>query len=144
MTAPHGLEYRADVDGLRAIAVLAVLGFHGFSKAIPGGFVGVDVFFVISGFLITTLVVKALNSHRFRLVEFYSRRARRILPALIVVISASLAFGWFALLPDEYRAFAKHVIAAATFSSNFLLWQEHGYFDLDAGFKPFLHLWSLG
>jgi peptidoglycan/LPS O-acetylase OafA/YrhL len=136
--------YRADIDGLRAVAVLAVIAFHAFPEHVPGGFIGVDVFFVISGFLITSIIVKDLRSGSFTLLEFYARRARRILPALIVLLLACLAFGWFALLPDEYELLSKHVTGAALFVSNFLLWQERGYFDLGAELKPLLHLWSLG
>ena len=136
--------YRGDIDGLRAIAVLAVVAFHAFPAAMPGGFTGVDVFFVISGFLITGVISKALAQDRFTFADFYARRARRILPALLVVLAACYAFGWFTLLPDEYRQLSKHIAAGMAFVSNFALWNEAGYFDASASSKPLLHLWSLG
>src|SRR6185295_3532939 len=139
------LPYRADIDGLRAVAVLAVLGFHAFPEIFPGGFVGVDVFFVISGFLITGIILKELQRSTFTLAGFYSRRARRILPALAVVLAACLGFGWLALLPDEFTLLGKHVASSAAFAANFSLWSEAGgYFSPAAGLKPLLHLWSLG
>jgi peptidoglycan/LPS O-acetylase OafA/YrhL len=139
------LPYRADIDGLRAVAVLAVLGFHAFPEVFPGGFVGVDVFFVISGFLITGIILKELQRSTFTLTGFYSRRARRILPALAVVLAACLGFGWLALLPDEFSLLGKHVASSAAFAANFSLWSEAGgYFSPTAGLKPLLHLWSLG
>lgn len=137
-------HYRADIDGLRAIAVLAVVGFHAFPDYFPGGFVGVDVFFVISGFLISSIIFREVGRSTFRLPQFYARRIRRIFPALLIVLVACLLFGWFALLPDELEHLGKHVAAAATFVSNLALWQESGYFDRAAELKPLLHLWSLG
>jgi peptidoglycan/LPS O-acetylase OafA/YrhL len=137
-------EYRPDIDGLRAIAVLAVLGFHTFPDLIGGGFVGVDVFFVVSGFLISSLILRSLESGGFSFAQFYTRRIRRIFPALILVLAASYAFGWFTLLPDEFKQMGKHVAAGAGFLSNIVLWQEAGYFDVLAALKPLLHLWSLG
>ena len=141
-TAPH--VYRPDVDGLRAIAVLAVLMFHGFPGSAKGGFAGVDVFFVISGFLISGIILEGLSNHRFTFADFYWRRVRRIFPALILVLTACLALGWLALLPDEFAGLGKHVVAGAAFISNLALWRESGYFDTAAEFKPLLHLWSLG
>lgn len=142
--APGAEYYRADIDGLRAIAVLAVIGFHAYPDYFPGGFVGVDVFFVISGFLISSIILRQLRRSTFTLSEFYARRIRRIFPALVTVLPACLLFGWFALLPDEFEHLGKHVASAATFVSNFTLWQESGYFDRTAELKPLLHLWSLG
>lgn len=136
--------YRPDVDGLRGIAVLAVLAFHAFPAAAPGGFTGVDVFFVISGFLISGIILDGLRSGSFTFANFYWRRIRRIFPALILVLAASLALGWLLLLPDEYVALGKHVAAGAGFISNFALRREAGYFDPAAELKPLLHLWSLG
>jgi peptidoglycan/LPS O-acetylase OafA/YrhL len=136
--------YRADIDGLRAIAVLAVIGFHAFPSAVAGGFVGVDIFFVISGYLISSIIFKNLDKGSFSLAEFYSRRIKRIFPSLLLVLLSCLAFGWFVLLADEYAALGKHVVGAAAFASNFLLWRESGYFDTVAESKPLLHLWSLG
>lgn len=135
--------YRPDIDGLRALAVLAVIGFHAFPESIRGGFVGVDVFFVISGFLISGIILTRLENDNFSFVEFYVRRIRRILPALLPVLVACLAFGWFVLFPDEYRQLGLHTAAGAGFASNFVLMQESGYFDNAAETKPLLHLWSL-
>jgi peptidoglycan/LPS O-acetylase OafA/YrhL len=136
--------YRRDVDGLRAIAVLAVLAFHAFPDRVPGGFVGVDVFFVISGFLISGILLSDLDRERFSLRRFYARRVRRIFPALLVVLAACGIFGWFALFPDEFQQLGKHIAAGAGFASNLTLWSESGYFDNAAETKPLLHLWSLG
>jgi peptidoglycan/LPS O-acetylase OafA/YrhL len=136
--------YRPDIDGLRAIAVLAVVGFHAFPTLDPGGFVGVDIFFVISGFLISTIILAQLTRGGFSFLDFYGRRARRIFPALLVVLAACLIAGWILLLPFEYKEQGKQVAGAAGFVSNFLLWHEAGYFDLSGETKPLLHLWSLG
>lgn len=136
-------KYRPDIDGLRAIAVLSVLGFHAFPWRMPGGFIGVDIFFVISGYLISTIIFSNLERDTFSIVDFYNRRIRRIFPALIAVMIASLLFGWFALLADEYAQLGEHVAAGAAFLSNFALWRESGYFDNAAETKPMLHLWSL-
>lgn len=138
------LAYRRDIDGLRAIAVLSVLGFHAFPQWMKGGFIGVDVFFVISGFLITNILYKNLQTERFSLLDFYSRRVRRIFPALILVLSCCFIFGWFSLLADEFALLGKHIASGAAFVSNLVLWQESGYFDVAAETKPLLHLWSLG
>src|SRR5215470_2873449 len=142
--AGAGRGYRADIDGLRAVAVLAVVGFHAFPGAFRGGFVGVDVFFVISGFLISTIIIKGLEKGTFRFTDFYARRVRRIFPALIVVLAACFAFGWIALLSDEYMQLGKHIAGGAGFVSNLVLWNESGYFDTSAETKPLLHAWSLG
>ncbi len=136
--------YRPDVDGLRAIAVLAVLAYHAFPHAAPGGFAGVDVFFVISGFLISGIILEGLREGSFGFADFYWRRVRRIFPALVLVLAASLALGWLLLLPDEYSQLGRHVAAGAAFVSNIALWREAGYFDSAAELKPLLHLWSLG
>lgn len=136
-------KYREDIDGLRAIAVLAVVAFHAFPNEITGGFIGVDVFFVISGFLISSLVFEGLDQGCFRFHEFYLRRVRRIFPALICVMAASLAVGWLFLLAGDYAALGRHVMAGVGFVSNFVLWQESGYFDTQAELKPLQHLWSL-
>lgn len=138
------LKYRPDIDGLRAIAVLAVVAFHAFPSSIRGGFIGVDIFFVISGYLISTIIFKSLDDGAFSFVEFYSRRIKRIFPALILVLAACFAFGWFALLADEYKQLGIHITSGAVFVSNFLSWYEVGYFDNAADTKPLLHLWSLG
>lgn len=137
-------KYRPDIDGLRAIAVLAVVAFHAFPFWISGGFIGVDVFFVISGYLISTIIFESLEKGTFSFAEFYARRVKRIFPALIVVLIASFVFGWFALLADEYKQLGKHIAAGASFISNLVFWSESGYFDNSAETKPLLHLWSLG
>jgi peptidoglycan/LPS O-acetylase OafA/YrhL len=137
-------SYRPDIDGLRAIAVLSVVGFHAFPKVFKGGFVGVDVFFVISGFLISTIIFENLKNNSFSFIDFYSRRVRRIFPSLIVVLTATLGFGYISLRADEYANLGKHAAGGAGFISNILLWGESGYFDRASETKPLLHLWSLG
>ncbi len=137
-------KYRPDIDGLRAIAVLSVVGFHAFPTWIEGGFIGVDVFFVISGYLISTIIFENLENKSFSFAEFYARRVRRIFPALALVLIACYAFGWFALLADEYKQLGRHIAAGSGFVSNLVLWDEAGYFDNAAETKPLLHLWSLG
>ena len=137
-------EYRPDVDGLRAIAVLSIVAFHFGSEYVPGGFVGVDIFFVISGYLITGILLKGLASGSFSFWDFYARRIRRIFPALIVVLVATWVTGWFVLLADEFSALGKQIAGSAVFAANFVFWREAGYFDIAAELKPLLHLWSLG
>lgn len=139
-----GSGYRPDIDGLRAVAVLAVVGFHAAPGMFPGGFVGVDIFFAISGFLISSIILGKLANGDFSMWEFYARRVKRLFPALVLVLVASLVAGWFLLLADEYSQLGKHVAAGAAFSSNFILWGESGYFDNAAATKVLLHLWSLG
>lgn len=111
--------YRSDIDGLRAVAVLSVVGFHDFPKQFPAGFIGVDIFFVISGFLISNIIYQNLQAGQFSFIDFYARRARRIFPALIVVLIACMIAGWFVLLQDEFRSLGKNVGAAAGFIANF-------------------------
>jgi peptidoglycan/LPS O-acetylase OafA/YrhL len=136
--------YRPDIDGLRAVAVVAVLGFHAFPDAFPGGFTGVDIFFVISGFLISGIILGELQAGTFTFGQFYARRVRRIFPALALVLGATLFLGWLCLSPYEYEQLGGHVAAGAGFVSNLLLFHESGYFDTDSALKPLLHLWSLG
>jgi peptidoglycan/LPS O-acetylase OafA/YrhL len=136
-------DYRPDIDGLRAVAVIAVLVFHYFPSLLPSGYVGVDIFFVISGFLITRIIAGELDEGRFTYSGFYGRRVRRIAPALILIVAATVAAGWFILRSDEYAELGRHVAASALFVSNFLLWSEAGYFEPGAHTKPLLHLWSL-
>ncbi len=138
------LKYRPDIDGLRSVAVLLVVAFHAAPTVVPGGYVGVDIFFVISGFLITGILQRALEAGKFSLGWFYSRRARRIFPALVAVLLFVCVAGWLMLLPDQYERLGKHVAGGAAFISNLLLWRESGYFDAAALSKPLLHLWSLG
>lgn len=148
MTKPslHMLHptYRPDIDGLRAVAVLSVVAFHAFPAWMKGGFIGVDVFFVISGFLISTIIFENLDRGTFSFTDFYARRIKRIFPALLFVLIASFSFGWFSLLADENKQLGKHIASGAGFISNFILWSEAGYFDNSAETKPLLHLWSLG
>jgi peptidoglycan/LPS O-acetylase OafA/YrhL len=135
--------YRADLDGLRSVAILAVVIFHTFPDILPGGFTGVDIFFVLSGYLITTNLLNSFDHKTFTYLDFYSRRIRRIFPALIVVLLTTLVAGWFILLPDEYELLGKHVFSGSFFYSNINLFREVAYFDPKAEFKPLLHLWSL-
>jgi peptidoglycan/LPS O-acetylase OafA/YrhL len=142
--APH-LKYRADIDGLRAVAVIAVVLYHAFPKLVPGGFVGVDTFFVISGYLITGIIIGGLDGPKgFSFADFYVRRVRRIFPALILVLAAVLAAGVTIFLPSELMSLTRNALASAFFGANFVLLSEAGYFDLAAHLKPLLHLWSLG
>lgn len=138
------VKYRADVDGLRAVAVLAVIGFHAFPGQVPGGFVGVDVFFVISGYLISGIIFQALERGDFSFRDFYARRIRRIFPALVIVLTSVYAAGWFMLFADRFAELGKHTAAGAGFVANLVLWRDSGYFDGAADTKPLLHLWSLG
>jgi peptidoglycan/LPS O-acetylase OafA/YrhL len=144
MLSPPSSRYRPDIDGLRAIAVMLVVNFHAFPEAMPGGFIGVDIFFVISGFLITGIIVRELGQQRFSLLAFYVRRIRRIFPALIVVLAATLVLGWLWMLPAAYAQLSADVVASAAFFSNIALLLQSGYFDVESGKKPLLHLWSLG
>jgi len=138
------MKYRPDIDGLRAVAVLSVVLFHAFPSLMKGGFIGVDIFFVISGFLITKILFSNLDNNKFSVVDFYSRRINRIYPALLVVLVFCLCFGWFALLADEFKQLGKHTAGGAGFVANLVLWSETGYFDNLSETKPLLHLWSLG
>lgn len=136
-------RYRKDIDGLRAVAILPVVAYHSFPQYAPGGFVGVDIFFVISGYLISLILFKKLIRNDFVITDFYSHRVRRIFPALLLVIGSCFAFGWFALLPDEFKQLGKHMAAGTGFVQNLVLWQEAGYFDVASEQKPLMHLWSL-
>ncbi|ARV17461.1 O-acetyltransferase OatA [Curvibacter sp. AEP1-3] len=137
------LTYRADVDGLRAVAILIVVAFHAFPDMFPGGFIGVDVFFVISGYLITSILRHEMQTSQWSLVSFYARRILRIFPALILVLFACLVVGWHTLLAPEYMQLGKHLGLGTLFLSNIGLWWEAGYFDKVSEAKPLLHLWSL-
>jgi len=141
---PADDAYRPDIDGLRAVAVLAVVAFHAFPRWLPGGYVGVDVFFVISGYLISSQLMAEAASGHLSFSGFYARRIRRIFPALIVVLTAVAIAGWWLLLPPEWQELRKHIGASAIFANNIVLWSESGYFDVAADLKPLLHLWSLG
>jgi peptidoglycan/LPS O-acetylase OafA/YrhL len=137
-------DYRRDIDGLRAIAVLAVVLHHLAPTAVPGGFAGVDVFFVISGYLITRIINTAVLANEFSYAVFVWRRCRRILPSLGVVLVATLTIGACILTGPELESLARHTVAGALSGSNLLLFSEVGYFDTSAATKPLLHLWSLG
>lgn len=137
-------NYRADIDGLRGIAVLAVVVYHAFPAHLKGGFTGVDVFFVISGFLITRIIYEQVLKNQFSITDFYVRRMRRIFPALLVVLISVTLVGTFTVFGVEYKNLTKHILAAVGFLSNFALEREAGYFDSDAYAKPLHHLWSLG
>ena len=137
------IKYRGDIDGLRAVAVLGVVIYHAFPKVMPGGFTGVDIFFVISGYLISGILYKGHLEGSFSFREFYERRIRRLFPALITVLVLCLGYGWLILLPDEFEQMGKHVAAGTLFIQNIVFWQESGYFDTAANLKPLLHLWSL-
>lgn len=138
------IKYRPDIDGLRALAVLAVVFFHAFPELIPGGFIGVDIFFVISGYLISSIIFKNLNSGTFSIIEFYKRRIKRIFPALILIFIFCIIMAKLALFPSEIKQLGKHIAAGSGFVSNVILWEEAGYFDHSNARKPLLHLWSLG
>ena len=135
--------FRSDINGLRAVAVLSVIAFHFRTGLLPGGFSGVDVFFVISGYLMTGIITQRIDAGTFSLGNFYLDRARRIVPALAVLILAVIVCGWFVTLPTEYLALGKHAAASALFVSNMMYWREAGYFDATADAKWLLHTWSL-
>ncbi|UVW35819.1 acyltransferase [SAR92 clade bacterium H455] len=137
------MKYRAEIDGLRALAVVPVILFHAGFELFSGGFVGVDVFFVISGYLITTILIEDIENKQFSIVNFYERRARRILPALFFVMLVCIPFAWMWMLPNQMKDFSQSLVAVSLFASNILFWRESGYFDAAAEEKPLLHTWSL-
>ena len=137
-------NYRPDIDGLRAVAVVLVVIYHAFPTVVPGGFIGVDVFFVISGYLISTIILEAQQQSRFSLLAFYASRARRILPALALILLVTFIAGWVLLLPDQFSQLGLHIVGSAAFFQNVLLMREAGYFDQSSELKPLNHLWSLG
>ena len=140
---PIHTTYRSDIDGLRAIAVVAVVLHHAFPEHVRGGFVGVDIFFVLSGYLISSIILAGLQKDRFSFADFYARRVKRIFPALFLVLVTTLFMGWNTLIPNELKQLGKHALAGSAFVSNFAFWKEAGYFDVSAISKPLLHLWSL-
>ena len=143
-TAGGKPAYRADIDGLRAVAVLAVVFYHLFDHAVPAGFLGVDIFFVISGYLITSILNREIEQGRFSILRFYERRVRRILPALIVVVAACLVVTLAFFLPFDLINFAHSLLATFAFVSNVYFWRDADYFAPEAITKPLLHTWSLG
>lgn len=137
------MKYRPEIDGLRALAVLPVVLFHAGFEWFGGGFIGVDVFFVISGYLITTIIISEMSEDKFSIINFYERRARRILPALFFIMMACIPFAWLWLTPTDLKDFGQSLFAVSIFSSNILFWLESGYFDTASELKPLLHTWSL-
>ena len=137
------MNYRSEIDGLRALAVVPVILFHAGFTAFSGGFVGVDVFFVISGYLITSIILQEMNARTFTLAGFYERRARRILPALVFVITACIPFAWAWMQPDDFKEFFQSIVSVSLFASNIFFWRQSGYFDGDAELRPLLHTWTL-
>ncbi|HCP2967943.1 TPA: acyltransferase, partial [Escherichia coli] len=138
------IKYRPEIDGLRAIAVLLVVIYHAFPSLIPGGFIGVDIFFVISGFLITSILKAEISNSKYSIKEFYRRRIDRLFPALLLVMFSVYIFGWFTLFSDEFMQLGKQLAGGAGFIANIVLYSETGYFNATSATKPFLHLWSLG
>ena len=137
------MKYRPEIDGLRAVAVVPVILFHAGFTAFSGGFTGVDVFFVISGFLITSIIISELEKKKFSIVNFYERRARRILPLVFFILLLTIPFAWIGLFDSDMVDYAESLVAVSTFSSNFLFVSESGYFDTSTELKPLLHTWSL-
>jgi peptidoglycan/LPS O-acetylase OafA/YrhL len=137
------LDYRREIDGLRALAVLPVMLFHAGFETFSGGYVGVDVFFVISGYLITSIILKSLQEGRFSALDFYERRMRRILPALFLVLLVSFPFAWHWMLPADMARYSASLASVPLFASNILFWRTSGYFESASELKPLLHTWSL-
>ena len=137
------MNYRREIDGLRALAVVPVILFHAGFEWFSGGFVGVDIFFVISGYLITSIILSGKQDGTFTLLRFYERRARRILPVLFFIMLACLPFAWLWMPPHEMVEFSRSLIAVPLFVSNILFWRETGYFATANELKPLLHTWSL-
>lgn len=137
------ISYRPEIDGLRSIAVLPVILFHAGITIFSGGYIGVDVFFVISGYLITLMIISETENDQFSLMLFYERRIRRIIPALFFVMLVCLPFAWFMMMPYELKNFSQSLVAVVFFASNILFWQESNYFEPESDQKPFLHTWSL-
>jgi peptidoglycan/LPS O-acetylase OafA/YrhL len=137
-------KYRSDIDGLRAIAVISVMLYHAGISTFGGGFIGVDIFFVISGYLITFILIDEIENNKFKITTFYERRIRRIIPALLFMMIVSSAVFYFILLPDDLENFGQSIVATLAFSNNILLWMTSGYFESSIDLKPLAHTWSLG
>lgn len=138
------MKYRSEIDGLRALAVTSVILFHAGLNAVSGGYVGVDIFFVISGFLITSIILGEIQAGTFSIVNFYERRVRRILPALFFVMLVCVPFAWVLLSPYDMKYFSKSLTYVSIFLSNTIFYKQSGYFDAATELKPLLHTWSLG
>ena len=136
-------KYRPDIDGLRAVAILLVIFYHFFPSYVPSGFIGVDIFFVISGYLISKNIFNNLKKNKFSFLDFYKRRIRRIFPSLIIVLIFSLVLSYALMLPEEFELFVEHLLYSAIFLYNFILINGFGYFETETLTKPLLHLWSL-
>jgi peptidoglycan/LPS O-acetylase OafA/YrhL len=141
---PREISYRPEIDGLRAVAVVAVVLFHAGIPGFGGGFVGVDIFFVISGYLIASILLSRIEKGNLSLVEFYEKRARRLLPALYAMMLISIPMAWAYMLPDPLENFGQSVVATVLFGNNVLLYLTSGYWDVATEFKPLMHTWSLG
>jgi len=137
------MKYRPEVDGLRAVAVIPVILFHAGFSFFSGGYIGVDIFFVISGYLITTIIYRELESGKFSIINFYEKRSRRILPLLFFIVFISIPLAWFGLFNIDMIDFSQSLVAIPVFSSNVLFWLEADYFDTASELKPLLHTWSL-
>lgn len=137
------MKYRKEIDGLRALALMPVILFHAGFINFSGGYIGVDIFFVISGYLITNIILDEMDSDTFSLINFYERRVRRVLPALFFVLLVTFPFAWFWLLPTDFKDYSKSLIAVPLFASNVLFYLTSGYFETQSEFKPMLHTWSL-
>lgn len=137
------MKYRGEIDGLRALAIIPVILFHAGFDFFSGGFIGVDVFFVISGYLITSIVIEDIENKRFNIMYFYERRMRRILPALIIVMLVCIPFAWVWMLPSQMKDFSQSIVATSIFVSNIFFWKTSGYFDPSSEEKPLIHTWSL-
>ena len=144
VSAPSAIRYRPEIDGLRAIAVVAVVLYHAGFTTFSGGFVGVDVFFVISGYLITSLIISDVSANKFSLSYFYERRIRRLLPALLIVCVTTAVFALCWMPPGQYERFNLSLLAVSAFASNFYFWLQAGYFAPSVKFEPLIHTWSLG
>ena len=140
----HVIAYRADIDGLRAIAVLSVVFFHLSRRGLPGGYLGVDMFFVLSGYLISSIIWREVQQGRFSIIRFYDRRIRRIMPALLLLLFLSTLGSAVLLLPSDLLGYSKSLLATLIFSANLYFWRDTDYFSPAAELKPLLHIWSLG
>jgi len=142
----HNLKYRPDIDGMRAIAVISVILFHFDNAILPGGFVGVDIFFVISGFLITSIIYREMLSGKFSFIEFYKRRIKRIMPVFFLCITVTMVIGLSIITLNEMKPFVRSIISSIFSAANIYFYKtlKTGYFDDNSNETPLLHMWSLG